>query len=36
MKNELNRLLNDLKKEPSNNKKWAMFIRWLEIFSKTI
>ena len=36
MKNELNRLLNDLKKEPSNDKKWQMLIKWLELFSKTI
>jgi hypothetical protein len=36
MKQELNRLLNDLKKEPSNDKKWAMLIKWLELFSKSI
>ena len=36
MKQELNRLLQDLKKEPSNDKKWQMLIKWLELFSKSI
>ena len=36
MKQELTRLLNDLKKEPSNDKKWQMLVKWLELFSKTI
>ena len=36
MKQELTRLLNELKKEPSNDKKWQMLVKWLEIFSKTI
>ncbi len=36
MKQELTRLLNDLKKEPSNDKRWQMLIKWLELFNKTI
>jgi hypothetical protein len=36
MKRELERLLADLKKEPSNDKKWSLLIKWLETFSKTI
>jgi hypothetical protein len=36
MKQELNRLLADLKKEQSNDKKWQMLIKWLELFSKSI
>jgi len=36
MKQELTRLLNDLKKEPSNDKRWSMLIKWLELFNKTI
>jgi len=36
MKQELNRLLTDLKKEQSNDKKWQMLIKWLEVFSKSI
>ena len=36
MKQELNRLLADLKKEQSNDRKWTMLIKWLELFSKSI
>lgn len=36
MKQELTRLLNELKKEQSNDKKWQMLIKWLELFSKSI
>jgi len=36
MKQELNRLLNDLKKEQSNDKKWQLLIKWLEVYSKAI
>ena len=25
-----------LKKEPSNDKRWSMLIKWLELFNKTI
>ena len=36
MKQELTRLLNELKNETSNDKKWQMLIKWLELFSKSI
>jgi len=36
MKRELERLLQDLKKEPSNDKKWSLLLKWLEVFSKSI
>ena len=36
MKQELLKLLNELKREQSNDKKWQMLIKWLEQFSKTI
>ena len=36
MKQQLIKLLNELKREQSNDKKWQMLIKWLEEFQKTI
>jgi len=36
MKQELTKLLTDLKKEQSNDKRWTLLIKWLEVFSKSI
>jgi len=36
MKQKLIQLLNELKKEQSNDKRWQLLFKWLEEFSKTI